>query len=68
MPTPTEILPFEQLENEYPIPLGTLKHWARTRRLKSFRLGRRRFVRREDIERLILDAIEADRSKHEPPP
>jgi excisionase family DNA binding protein len=65
MPTQSENLHFEQVAERYGFPIGTLRHWVRTGRLPSFRIGRRRFVRRSDVERLIADALESDRTKRE---
>lgn len=65
MPSQRENLHFEEVEERYGFPIGTLRHWARTGRLPSFRIGRRRFVRRSDVERLITDALESERTKRE---
>ena len=37
-------------------PIGTVRHWIRTGRLASFRLGRRRMVRRESLSRFLEEA------------
>jgi excisionase family DNA binding protein len=55
----------QEVEDQYGFPVGTLRHWARSGRLPSFRIGRRRFVRRSDVERLIADALESERTKRE---
>ncbi|MDB4989679.1 MAG: Helix-turn-helix domain [Myxococcaceae bacterium] len=58
----------EEVRAEYRWPLGTLRHWIRLGRLPSFRIGRRRFVLRSDVEQMIADAIEHDRAKHKVAP
>ncbi|MFM2419640.1 MAG: Helix-turn-helix domain, partial [Pseudomonadota bacterium] len=35
---------------------GTARHWIRTGRLPSIRPGRRRLVRRSDLERFLAEA------------
>lgn len=67
MSVPDDILPIATVVAQYPFPPGTLRHWMRSSLLPSFRLGRRRFVRRQDVERMIERALEADRSKREAP-
>lgn len=36
--------------------VGTVRHWMRTGRLPSLRPGRRRMVRRVDLEKFLDDA------------
>jgi predicted site-specific integrase-resolvase len=68
MSTADENMHFEEVKERYGFPIGTLRHWARTGRLPTFRIGRRRFVRRSDVERLIAEALEQERAKHEVQP
>jgi hypothetical protein len=68
MTSPTEHMLLEEVKAEYRWPLGTLRHWIRTGRLSSFRIGRRRFVLRSDVEQMIAHAIEHDRAKHKVAP
>jgi excisionase family DNA binding protein len=67
MPNLTEHMSLEAVETEYGRPRSTLRHWIRKGLLPSYRLGRRRFVRRSDLERLIAEALERDRVKHSSP-
>jgi len=64
MTTATEHMLLEEVKAQYRWPMGTLRHWIRTGRLPSFRIGRRRFVVRADVERMIAEAIEHDRAKY----
>jgi DNA-binding transcriptional MerR regulator len=56
MTTARRLYRYDEIEAEYGIPVGTLRHWERIKLLPSFRLGRRRFVLRSDLEALIEQA------------
>ena len=51
-----DFLLVEEISAECRAPQTTVRHWLRTGRLASIRLGRRRLVRREDFERFLRDA------------
>jgi excisionase family DNA binding protein len=48
--------------------VGTVRHWIRTGRLASFRLGRRRMVRREALDHFLLAAGDESRAAGEARP
>jgi len=50
-----------EVAQECRAPVGSVREWLRKGRLRSFRLGRRRMVRREDLERFLASAIAGDR-------
>ena len=57
MPSAThELLWIEEVAELCRAPVGTVRHWMRTGRLPSLRLGRRRLVRREDLDALLASA------------
>jgi excisionase family DNA binding protein len=57
MPSTThELLWIEEVADACRAPIGTVRHWIRTGRLASLRLGRRRLVRRADLEALLASA------------
>lgn len=49
----SEWLLLDDVAREMRVPLGTVRHWIKTRRLASSRPGRRRLVLREDLDALI---------------
>lgn len=51
-----QLLFISEIARECRVPLGTVRHWMRTGRLASFRLGRRRVARREALEQFLRDA------------
>jgi excisionase family DNA binding protein len=54
MPTSLpEYLLVSEIAETCRVPLGTVRHWIRTGRLPSIRPGRRRLVRRTDLERFL---------------
>jgi len=54
MPSTThELLWIEEVAEACRTPIGTIRHWIRTGRLPSLRLGRRRMVRRSDLETML---------------
>lgn len=44
---------------------STIRHWIRTGRLASVRPGRRRLVRRADLETFLSGAPVRERTKHD---
>lgn len=57
MPAKThELLWIEEVADACRASVGTVRHWIRTKRLPSLRLGRRRLVRREDLDRFLRSA------------
>ena len=55
-----EFLFVEEVAQLCRAPVGTVRGWLRERRLPSFRLGRRRLVRREDLDHFLREAVERD--------
>lgn len=51
-----EWLLLDDVAREMRVPLGTVRHWIKTRRLASSRPGRRRLVLREDLDALIASS------------
>jgi excisionase family DNA binding protein len=52
-----ELMFVEEVAEACRAPVGTVRHWLRDGRLKSFRLGRRRLVRRTDLDRFMRAAL-----------
>ena len=48
-----ELLLLEEVARECRAPLSSVRHWIRTGRLQSIRPGRRRLVRRGELERFL---------------
>jgi excisionase family DNA binding protein len=48
-----ELLFLEEVAERCRAPLSSVRHWVRTRKLPSIRPGRRRMVRRSDLERFL---------------
>jgi len=48
-----EWLLLDDVAREMRVPLGTVRHWIKTRRLASSRPGRRRLVLRQDLDALL---------------
>jgi predicted DNA-binding transcriptional regulator AlpA len=54
-----DLMKIEEVTAEYHIPLATLRHYVQTGKgPRSFRLGRRRVWKREDVEAWIEKAYE----------
>jgi excisionase family DNA binding protein len=51
--THNDFLLVEEIAAECRAPRTSVRHWMRTGRLPSVRLGRRRLVRRADFERFL---------------
>jgi excisionase family DNA binding protein len=51
--THNDFLLVEEIAAECRAPKTSVRHWMRTGRLPSIRLGRRRLVRRADFERFL---------------
>ena len=51
-----DLLLVEEIAEECRVPPSTVRHWLRTSRMPSGKLGRRRVVRREDFERFLRQA------------
>jgi excisionase family DNA binding protein len=54
--THADLLLIEEVAQACRAPVGTVRHWIRTERLPSIRPGRRRLVRRSDLEQFLADA------------
>jgi excisionase family DNA binding protein len=52
-----ELMFVEEVAETCRAPVGTVRHWLRDGRLKSFRLGRRRLVRRADLNTFLRAAL-----------
>jgi excisionase family DNA binding protein len=50
---PQELLLLDEVARECRTTIGTVRHWVATGRLKSVRPGRRRLVRRTDLDRFL---------------
>jgi excisionase family DNA binding protein len=50
---PHELLLLEEVARECRAPLASVRHWIASGRLRSIRPGRRRLVRREDLDRFL---------------
>ena len=48
-----EMLLLEEIARECRASLSSVRYWIRTGRLRSVRPGRRRLVRREDLDRFL---------------
>jgi len=46
---------------------NTLNNWLSTGRLKRVKIGARTFLSREEIEGILKDALQEERSAHIPP-
>jgi len=58
------LLSIDESERELPVKKSTIRSWIQQNRLPVIRLGRRVFIKRETIERLLkegLDAVEPDK-------
>lgn len=60
--TNSDLLLIEEVAEICRAPIGTVRHWLRTHRLPSIRPGRRRLVRRVDLERFLADAAPTQQS------
>jgi excisionase family DNA binding protein len=54
--TTDDLLLISEVAEACRAPIGTVRHWIRTGRLASFRLGRRRMIRREALIRFLEEA------------
>jgi len=54
MPSPFLLL--TEVAEEARVPVSTVRHWIVTGKLVSFRLGRRRLVRRTDLDAFVAKA------------
>jgi excisionase family DNA binding protein len=52
---PSEFLLLEEVAAEMRAPVSTVRYWIASGRLASIRPGRRRLVRRSDLERFLAD-------------
>jgi excisionase family DNA binding protein len=59
--TPEDLLLIEEVADACRASVGTVRHWIRTNRLPSIRPGRRRLVRRADLERFLAAPIDKQR-------
>jgi excisionase family DNA binding protein len=50
---PSEFLFLEEVASEIRTPLSTVRYWVMIGKLPSIRPGRRRLVRRSDLERFL---------------
>ena len=48
------LLLLEEVARELRAPISSVRHWIATGKLKSVRPGRRRLVRREDLDRFLM--------------
>lgn len=55
-----ECLLLSEVADHCRVTVGTVRHWINLRRLQSFRLGRRRLVRRVDLDEFILHNLRSD--------
>jgi excisionase family DNA binding protein len=56
-----EYLLLEEIAEISRAPVGTVRAWIRTGRLPSVKPGRRRLVRRSDLERFLARDVLAER-------
>jgi excisionase family DNA binding protein len=63
---PSEFLFLEEVASETRTPLSTVRYWIITGKLPSIRPGRRRLVRRSDLDRFL--AASGDSSAASTPP
>lgn len=49
----TELISIAKAASEYDIPEGTLRYWIHCRRITSYRIGRRRKLKRADLDAFI---------------
>ena len=49
----TELIGIDEVAAEYGIPPGTLRYWIHLKAVPSYKLGRRRKLKRADIEAFI---------------
>ncbi len=50
---PQELLLLEEVARECRTSIGTVRHWIAVGKLASVRPGKRRLVRREDLDRFL---------------
>jgi excisionase family DNA binding protein len=55
-----ELLLLEEVARRCRAPLSSVRHWVRLGRLASIRPGRRRLVRRDELERFLAQQSEPD--------
>jgi excisionase family DNA binding protein len=61
-----EFLFFEEVVAIARAPRGTVRHWIRTKKLPSVRPGRRRMIRRSDLEAFLkLGEVKGPKATHE---
>lgn len=57
----------DQIVQQYPIALPTLRHWIKTGKLPAFKPGRRVLVRPSDVDEIIassaISTVRATRAK-----
>lgn len=58
--TQREYLLLPEVADHCRVTVRTVRHWINQRRLRSFRLGRRRLVRRIDLDDFILEIMRTD--------
>jgi excisionase family DNA binding protein len=61
MAGPNDNLTIEEVARELRAPLSSVRQWIRTGKLRSFRPGKRRLVRRVDIEAFIHSTMSTTR-------
>lgn len=61
-PTPHALMFIPEVAQACRAPVATVRSWLRDGRLRSFRLGRKRLIRREDLEAFLNRALLADPS------
>jgi len=53
------LLSVEEIEELVPIKKSTIRSWIHQKRLPVIRLGRRVFIKREIIEKILAEGLEA---------
>jgi len=54
-----QLVPIKELAEEAPVTLMTIRKWIREKRLPVVRLGKRVFVRREVIDKMLTEGLDA---------
>jgi len=55
----TDLIPVKEIPDLLPISLATVRSWVFQQRLPVVRLGRKVFVKREVLERIQAEGLEA---------
>ena len=61
MTSDTEFLYVDEIAELYRVPRSSVRYWISTGKLASIRPGKRRLVRREDLDRFVRESARRGR-------